>query len=420
MSHSFSSKLMPVILVIVLALAVPGSGALAQGNRTIYEDTFAANVSGWALTTTENSLLTVTGGALTLQTTAAGQASWATPAVTIPDDVVVAVEATPVSPASNGEWNVGLILRADTRGLDASFYHFGVTGTGRWEFRGRPKEAKSYSTAIKSGKLDSFDPSSPIELKVEARGDTFNFLVNGTSVGTFQDASISGDPLVEKYLGLMTGTYENADASKVKFKKLVVTEGSTARVLLQETFSSDNPNNWGTLDAANDHIWIENNAIHLAEAKPTILVYTSPKITLPADVDVTVSAEINSLNSDSNKAWYYGVGVRAFVPDQKPLYYFFELDGAGYYAFTVRTGGQITRTVIGATKLDFDPYVKNTLRVVAQGDTFTLYLNGVQLDSVTDISLDTSPTYSVVLVAANDSDSSQVEAVFSDLIVTAP
>jgi hypothetical protein len=122
-----------------------------------------------------------------------------------------------------------------------------------------------------------------------------------------------------------------------------------------------------------------------------------------------------------SKGWYYGVGVRGYVPDQHPLYYFFELDGAGYYAFTARNGGQITRTVIAATKLDnYDPYAKNTLRVVAQGDTFTLYLNGMQVGTVTDISLDTSPTYSVVLVAGNFSDSSQVETVFSDLIVTAP
>lgn len=417
--------LMALMTVALWSPLFPSAGqriAAQENLRVLLEDNFVGNTTGWKAPTPDTELA-VSGGALTLETTAAGKASWATPAATFPDDIDVEVEARVVNPPSEGDWNVALLLRASTRDMNTTLYHFGLSGSGYYEFSARPPDATQYVNSIKTGKID-VNFSRAVKLKVSARGDTFIFFVNGRLVGTFTDSSIDSDPDSEKYIGLMGGTYSDTPRLKVEFRKLIISEptpaGSNAgvndpEVLLSDNFS-DNSNDWGLADTDNSKVTVENGALNIEVKKENVLSWTQSSKRFPEDVNVSVN--ILNTSPDDVGDWSYGIGVRGYKKDSDSYFYLFEVRGTGVFTLTTQRGGSVIKTLIPTRTLnDFDPAAEHVMRLVAKGDTFTLYFDGLQIGQTKDSSLDKQTEYSVLLSAGTFEGSETIQARFTQFLV---
>lgn len=400
-------------LVVTLAMLIAGAPVGAQAGRILYADDFEGNIAGWMLATPDNGTLEVEDGSLTLQTTVAGQATWATPAVTVPDDIDLSVEVRPQNPATNSEWNFGILLRADRRDTEAAFYHFGVTGAGIWEFRARPKNAQTYTNRIESGELDNFDAQGATTIQIQARGNDFTFTINGVEVGKFTDDLINPDPGAEKYIGLMSGTYEAAENSTIIFRKLLVTEPGSGRVLLSEDFSNPATNGWSVGKSTDSEARFEANSLVIEVTKANIIRWSRPGVDLPTDLDVSV----NVVNEGDGTDWGYGIGVRVYTEGDDTYFYLFEVRGTGEFTFTTQRGGNIIATLVDVTAISgFDPQESHRLRLVAKGETFTLYVDGRELTTVEDTSLESRSTYHILL-SAGTFDAPTMRARFTDLVV---
>jgi hypothetical protein len=417
-----------VVCVLVTTALVRSTPTAAQDAFVIFQDNFTNNDNGWEVVGGDDtSNLFVGSGVLRFSTEEEGYANWVVPQVTVPDDIDVQVTAEAIDPDDSGNWNFAVILRADTRGSDASFYHFGVGGDGSYEFSIRRKNPESYAESIDRGAIEGFDPSEPFDLRVVAKGDAFAFYVNDEEVSTFTDSSISTDPDHEKYLGFMVGTYAGVTKNEIEFSSLIVTSadnitidnnGGDPDALLSDNFSDDNPNQWVLGTFTNSAASIADNHLTIQITKDNFFGYTWPETKLPQDIDVTVNA-INP-DPDEGTAWGYGIGYRGYDEDEQKVFYLFEVQGTGKFAVTAQKGGTILNTLLNGTVSNFDGSVENELRVVVRGNTHTFYVNGKRVGTARDSSLEEQSDYYLLLEGGTFEGLNNFSAEFSNLIVKAP
>ncbi|MBO9308893.1 MAG: hypothetical protein J7551_03810 [Chloroflexi bacterium] len=389
------------MLVFLLTLSLMGFSALpaeAQtARRLLFEEIFGGNYSGWELGSTTGSF-NVTQNAVTIEVGEESKAVWITPALTVPDDIEIEVEARAIEPDSSGNWNLAVLLRVSSRDLNSTFYHFGVAGNGTWEFSVRPPEASKYVDNIERGKLTGFDANRPIQLRVLASGNTFTFYVNGRLIRQFVNNTLPVTPDREHFFGLMAGTYSGVSKHKVEFRKIAVYEVVRQRALFRDTFPDSNPNAWGTGSSANSNVYLENNSLVFEVLRNNVLSWSRPNKSFPRDVDVR--AEVISDPSNQGRGWSYGIGVRAYKDGEDAIFHFFEVRGTGEFTFTVQRGGSTLRTLISARRIaNFDAQAKHTLRVLAVGDVFTLFVDDQQVGSVRSSDPQPRDEYGILLAA---------------------
>lgn len=404
-----------IALSLVSFSALPA--AAQSDRRLLFEETFGGNYSGWALAGSFGSL-SVTQNAVRIDVNEEGKAAWITPALTVPDDIEIEVEARAIEPDSSSEWNLAVLLRVSSRDLDGTFYHFGVAGDGTWEFSVRPPDADRYAENLQRGRLTGFDPSRLIQLRVLASGNTFTFYVNGRLIRQFTDDTLPSTPERERFFGLMAGTYSGVSQHKVEFRKIAVYEIVRQRALLRDTFPDDNPNEWGTGSSANSNVYLENNALVFEVLKDNVLSWSQPSQSFPRNVDVR--AEVINDSSDQGRGWSYGIGVRVYKDGEDTLFYLFEVRGTGEFTFTLQRGGSVVRTLISTRRIaNFDAQAQHTLRVLAVDDVFTLFVDGQQVGSVRSSDSTMQESYGVLLAAGTfASPSARVR--FTNFVVMSP
>jgi hypothetical protein len=393
-----------------------------------------------------------------MEMTKGGVINFATPEATFPDNVEIQVESTTPEPPSTGNWYSAIIIRADARTTATGFYQFHVTGKGEWAFVTRTARGKEYKIQ-KTGKLRSFDPAAPVNLKVLADGNIFTFSVNGTKVGTFEDDTINNDPGTEKHVGLLIGTMAETDYVKVEFRNFIVTaiqgtdigatptptrraattttrrsptptrrpparatptEVTSGETLLEENFDLENPNDWVVGPAQNGRKTITKNTLVVDVLKASVTQITwSRAHRFPADVDVSVNVKANNPHSSGN--WTYGIGVRDHTKDNERHIYFFEIVGSGNYQFVYYNSqsNPAFRTILREkiNGVQFDPKAENTLRFVAVGNHFEFYLNDVKVGEADDDTVEPPAESNIVLDAATGSQVPNLKVTFSNFVV---
>ncbi|MCS6871555.1 MAG: hypothetical protein NZ571_08865 [Anaerolineae bacterium] len=393
--------------------------AAAQDNRRlIFEETFGANHSGWKVADSDGAV-DVTRNAVSISVSKEAIAVWATPALTVPEDVEIEVEARAINPDRSGNWNLGVLLRVNRRDLDGSFYHFGVAGDGTWEFSVRPPDADRYVNAIEYGKLSEFNPNRPITLRVLASGNTFTFYINNRLIRQFTDDTLPSTPDRERFFGLMAGTYEGVSKHTVEFRRITVHEIARQRAFFRDTFPDSNPSGWGTSERAGEYsVKIENNSLMIEVLKSNWFVWTRPDRRFPQDVDLRVDVVSDSPSSGE---WYYGIGVRGYFENNANYFYLFTVQSTGRFTFTTQRDAVTINTLIDETRItDFNPSTKHTLRVRAVGDVFTLFVNDRQVGSVRATNLKAQPDYTVFLVAGTFPSAQAARARFANFRAEAP
>ncbi len=387
-----------LIVFVLSLLSLSVFPAAAQGNRRLlFEETFGGNYSGWKEAVTLGTS-SVTRNAVRLEVAEEGVAAWITPALTVPQDIEVEVEARVINPDRSGNWNLAVLLRASSRDPKGTFYHFGVAGSGWWEFSVRRPNPTQYADSIARGRLVDFNPNRAIQLLVVANGSTFTFYVNNRLIRQFTDTTLPNTPERETYFGLMAGTYEGVSQHTVEFRKIAIYEVARQRASLRDTFPDGNPNGWGVGRSSNSDVRIENNSLVFDVLKGNTLSWSQSDRRFPQDIDVSVEA-INDVPNPSSE-WSYGLGLRAYKEGEDTFFYLFEVRGTGEFTFTAQRGGTVIKTLINRTRIaNFDPLAKHTLRVRSVGQVFTLFVDGRQVGSIRSTELKAQPDYGILLTA---------------------
>lgn len=429
MKSSQFGRLLLVVLFACSSLLFVPVGVRAQGD-VLFQDPFEDNANGWEAVGDPDAVsVDVSNGTLTFTTQREGYAGWATPDVTLPDNITVEVKAKVNRPARSGNWNFGVVIRSETRASSTSFYHFGIAGNGTYEFSVRPKDPKTYADVIERGKIAGFRATSQFTLQITAADNTFTFTINGTEVGQWEDDTLS-DPSSEKYMGLMVGTYEGVDRNEVEFSDLVVYVGEGGgsnggggggEELLSDTFRNNN-NNWNVGRSSDSNVAIRGGQLRIDISKENLIRWTYPEQMFPADLDVTVKAQM--ITDSAGTGWGYGIGLRGYestLKDGKATKDFVlcEMRGNGSMYLTTQNGGNILETLLSKRVRNFDPSGENEIRFVVRGTTFECYLNGDLIATAEDVTMEEQDEYLVLLEAGTFKDETDVSVVFTDFVAVA-
>ena len=145
-------------------------------------------------------LITVSGGQL--HAYSKGTPYWSSWYTTYPEVQDAYFETTITRPNCNGEDRFGLVIRWDE---SQEFYYMGVTCDGTWGFSFYTKDNQiinilDYETS------DAFKPASePNRIGIMAKGNQFDFYINGVKVGSATDDRLP-DAGTFGFLSMSAGT----------------------------------------------------------------------------------------------------------------------------------------------------------------------------------------------------------------------
>jgi hypothetical protein len=204
-------------------------------------------------------------------------------------------------------------------------------------------------------------------------------------------------------LGTATGSLRRANAQ--------------GDVLLEDTFKDDS-NKWALGSDKNGEIAIADGALTIKTIVAEWIQWTFPEPTLPSDVDASVTAQ--AVDPDKANEWYYGIAVRGRAVGQSNGFYLLSVSGDGSWSFEVTPDADKYTTLTKGKLKDFKPDDATTLRVVAVGAHFTLYVNDLKVGVADDSSLEVLDANLVMLAGGNYTKTASQLVKFTDLKVVAP
>jgi hypothetical protein len=336
-------------------------------------------------------------------------------------DAVVTAQA--VNPGANHDWFYGLGIRGRTVGSSIDFYYFKMSGFGSWEF-GISKA--NTPTSIAGGGILDFKNDSAVNLRILAVGGHLEFYIDDVKVWTAEDIKL--DAAKTNQIMLIGGTNVKTASQLVKFTdlKVVAPKGivknaptavvsAPAALPFAENFA-DNGNQWGLV--ARDEmgtIDITDGALRIDTLRPSQLQWTSPAVTFPADIDVTVTAQ--AIKPDKNNGWDYGLGLRGRDVDTSSGFYYLDVFGDGTWQFAVHPKTQTATVITGGQLSDFKPDATTKLRIVALGSHFELYINDVKVGTADDSALDAVEANQIILMGGTTDKTPSQLVKFTNLAV---
>ena len=167
--------------------ATPTSMANIRGG-TIFADDFSSNAHGWEEGVIDEVGIrrAVEGGAYRIGIDSDMRVAWSTAGNEFDvDDFVLEVDATPVAgPDDNG---YGVIFRYVDR---ENFYYFEISSDGYYQFRSNYED--EWVNLIDWIETDAINLGKQLNhITVMARGNQFEFQINGQTVATFEDDSFA-------------------------------------------------------------------------------------------------------------------------------------------------------------------------------------------------------------------------------------
>jgi hypothetical protein len=195
------------------------------------------------------------------------------------------------------------------------------------------------------------------------------------------------------------------------------TAASQWLVVLSEPFD-DNTHEWSLGKKTGEFADIEFQLLAgkfrwQATAHRDFLWWSSPTIDLVSDF--YLSLEIQSYSSSTTS--YAGVVMRLTSVEDSYQYYMFEIRQSGEYSFDLHTAEGWTTLIDWTPSPAIHPSLVNSLEVVAEGDTFSFFINGEWVADARDGTLGSGQT-GLVVGLDEDGDSGTWE--FDNFVVRAP
>ncbi len=339
------------------------------------------------------------------------------------DNFALSVEATPVE--HNNLFAYGLTFREDTDFGD--LYIFEVDTDGYYGISKR-KDGK-WETLAKWTKLEAIKPEGPNELMVKTAGPVLSFYVNGTEATTLLDDSRESGSI-----GLALDMFEKGDTATARFDNLLVQPLSPedeillaaleASLTLQQT-TLDNPENFYFEDTFDSDIngWatgkfkddFSDNEVKIEDGKYSLSVQDKDSAfvnkTLPNQEFDDFVLEIEATPLDTNTSYSYGISFR----EKGGSFYAFEIGNDGQFAVLLYDGSEWKRLKDWSTSEAIKVGEINKIKLEAQDDTLTFYVNDQPLTTVqNDVSL--SGKVGPLIAVFEKGTAAKVE--FDNLIIT--
>lgn len=298
------------------------------------------------------------------------------------DNFVTVVDAIPVE-ANTGSYGYGLTFRNNDSfdslyalEIDTDGFFVNLLHEGEW------------TTLVDYRRFSAINPGGPNQLMVEAIGPAFTFYINGQQAATVED-----NTLRRGSVGVAIDLYEPGDSASVEFDNLTV-YGLTAEelaplgdtsILFEDSFDSD-ASGWATGefedDYSQDEITIGEGVYTLmATAKQPAFVEKKLPNREFSDFELTVEA---TPRDAAGGDYYYGV---AFRENSDGHVYSFEIGNDGLYAIFLYDG-EWKRLKDWSSTSAINTGETNTLKVIANGQTLTFFVNDEQLTTLEDSTLD--------------------------------
>jgi hypothetical protein len=377
---------MPVATLPPQPTAVP---TLLPG--VLFDDDFSSKTAseskGWAFTTNASSERTWSPNQMVVSLKSAGVSDLIMPNGEY-DDFGIEVQ---VQPQSGSLGVVALTFRYSVNGTNRSSYSFGITPQGEYYLAktvngipSRPSPVElTRSSLISQGMKSNI-------LGVIVKGKLIKLFINRTQVMSIFDDSIQGKGKI--------GVAFNADqgAAVVAFSRFTVytpeqalvawcplqTTALPSGVLFDDDFSSQQSsgcNGWWLGKTSNAEYNWSANLYQIANMKADWLVTDSPSREY-GDFGLEIEAQpVNDVNM-------YGLTFRFTANNDINTYYLFAVTPNGKFTLQKRVSGvwqtapvAYTNSSVIKTGLN-----KNRLGVIAQGNSFSLYINRTLVKTVTD------------------------------------
>jgi hypothetical protein len=193
--------------------------------------------------------------------------------------------------------------------------------------------------------------------------------------------------------------------------------GTDSNVLFQDDFSSTSTG-WDSVRDAEGVTDYENGGYRIYINKTSFSFWANPGLgsSLPGDLRIEVDAT-KSAGPDVND---FGVICRYSLVDEKANFYQFVVTSDGYVGIVKVTQSDQQVITAGEQLLESSAVNKgnasNKIRAECIGSTLTLYVNGSQVDSVTD----TSFTSGDVGLIAGTYEEAGTDVLFDNFVVTKP
>ena len=392
----------------------PTAEVITLGN-ILFQDSLASNSNNWTDGSYEDSFFFQDGKShLALLTSNAGKYSesviWNNPDQEPRiQDFVLEVEANLVEGSDSNSYGVSF------RQVDEAFYFFEISGNG--SFRLRKDEAQwttlvdwTPNPAILTGKR-------PNALRVVAKGNTFGFYVNGTKVGTFSDSSFSDGTFGTVVFNDGSGGVAHAAFDNLTVWKLGLPPAATmtpapeeeytkGEIFFQDDFS-DNRAGWkeGPTQVKN---FFQDGKYHLSGIlTPMWIINGYPGQELRFK-DFVLEIEATLLEGSDGASY----NIRFRYTDPNCYNYTIYEDGA--FSFEKFIQGRWTVLIPKTSNAAIQTGKgSNTLKVVAEGTSFSFFVNGVKVGAFND---DSIPEGNIGLGAGADNQG-LVHATFANLTV---
>ncbi|MBX3066689.1 MAG: hypothetical protein KF726_27160 [Anaerolineae bacterium] len=188
--------------------------------------------------------------------------------------------------------------------------------------------------------------------------------------------------------------------------------------LLEDSFGS-NENGW-KLAGRIGEMDIDNDVLALTVDEENKTNWVTPNLKFP--LDVTVSVDVQFLDTDDSTQANAGIVVRSDKRDTSTGFYQFEIDTAGNWAFVTRTAKGAEYKVADSGKLDgYDASDPHTLSVTSSGSDFIFNVDGEDVFTGSDdaINADLDEHY-IGLLAGTFQGTDTITVEFSNLCIGEP
>ncbi|MBI1878654.1 MAG: DUF1080 domain-containing protein, partial [Chloroflexi bacterium] len=367
---------------------VPIADIPGLDGEILFEDNFSANRNDWptgdqddeyGLTHTEF----INGRYRMTQEAKKGVFVWNNLADTDYDNFFFSVEATLVEKQVADTVAYGLTFRENVDSGDLyafeidsdGYYTVNLSQNGEWE------------TLVKWSKSSAVNLEGANQLTVKAVGPALTFYINGQQV-----AAIENNTLDSGAIGMALDVYKNGDKVTVDFDNLVIRAvnpeevaalgDDSGSVILEESFDSD-AKGWATGEFDDEY---SQHEVTIEEGRYTLSVTSKPdkkpyvEKELPSRKFSDFILTIDATPRDSETHYSYGV---AFRLDDDGNDYVFEIGNDGLYAVQLYNDEWKTLKDWSSTPA-IKPGETNRLIISAKGNTFTFYVNDVQLTTLED------------------------------------
>lgn len=193
--------------------------------------------------------------------------------------------------------------------------------------------------------------------------------------------------------------------------------GADSNILFQDDFSSSS-SGWDTIRDTEGITDYENGSYRIMVNKPSFSFWSNPGLgdKLPGDVRVEVEVT-KTAGPDVND---FGVICRYKTENDLANFYQFVVTSDGYVGIVKVSASDQTVLTSGGKLIESTAVNKsaamNRIRAECVGSALTLYVNGQQVDSVTDTSFTTGD----VGLIAGTYEESGTDMLFDNFIVTKP